>query len=289
MQIVSDKDVSKTFQTIEHRLIVPEVVDFGQHWELAGSREEPHQHRYWEIGYTAEGTSALNLEKGRKLHLGPGSFWSVPAGTVHWLQRGAQSRHQRLFVGLQFPVVVARHSEWSLGNLRSGVMVLHEVHQFEPLLSRIVTEGITPSRYQAAALRLSVDALLLEMVRASVDGSKKALNAAMHPAVSRALHLLQNRFRENWTVENLAKESGISRARLAQLFRQQIGSSIHKVLNKVRVEHAQTLLKESGLSVSEVAQDCGFATSQHFARIFRQLTGSTAAGYRRERPQSSAC
>jgi AraC family transcriptional regulator len=83
-------------------------------------------------------------------------------------------------------------------------------------------------------------------------------------------------------LQGLARESGISRARLAQLFRQQVGSSIHKVLNKIRVEHAQRLLKESGLSVSEIAQDCGFATSQHFARIFRGLTGFSAAEYRRE-------
>jgi AraC-like DNA-binding protein len=42
-------------------------------------------------------------------------------------------------------------------------------------------------------------------------------------------------------------------------------------------------LKESNLSISEIAEDSGFATSQHFARIFRQQAGSTAAEYRRER------
>ena len=104
----------------------------------------------------------------------------------------------------------------------------------------------------------------------------------MHPSVSRALNVLQTRFRENWSLERLASESGISRARLAQLFSRQVGTSIHKVLNKVRVEHAQMLLKDSDLSISEIAEDCGFATSQHFARIFRQQTGATAAEYRRE-------
>jgi transcriptional regulator GlxA family with amidase domain len=124
--------------------------------------------------------------------------------------------------------------------------------------------------------------LLLEIVRATVNGNERAASAGMHPAVSRALNVLQTRFRESWTLQSLAKESGISRARLAQLFRLQVGSSIHKVLNEVRVEHARRLLQESGLSVSEVAQDSGFATSQHFARIFRGLTGSSAAEYRRE-------
>jgi AraC family transcriptional regulator len=282
MQIFKTQDVIHGFRAIERNQIAREVVDFGECWELPGSREERHQHRYWELGYAAEGTSELHVGKERKLQLRPGSFWSVPAGTIHWLQRGPQSRHHRLFVGLQFPVIAAGHSEWNLSDLRSAVVVLHEVYQCEPLFSRIVTEGATPSRFQAAALRLGVDALLLEIVRASADGDRRTANAVMHPAVSRALNVLQTRFRESWTLQSLAKESGISRARLAQLFSQQVGSPVHKALNKVRVEHARILLKESCLSVSEIAQDCGFATSQHFARIFRRLTGSTAARYRRE-------
>jgi AraC family transcriptional regulator len=282
MQILSNKSANNGFRANELREIVPEVVDLGERWESAGSREQPHQHRYWEIGYAAEGACELTIGKERKLRLRPGSFWSVPAGTVHWLHQGAQSRHQRLFVGLQLPAIAARHAEWNLKALVREVVVLHEVRQLELLFSRIVTEGATPSYYQAAALRLGVDALLLEIVRATTDGNGKNASVVTHPAVSRALTALQNRFRESWTLQSLAKESGISRARLAQLFRQQLGSSIHKVLNEIRVEHARNLLKESGLSVSEISQDCGFATSQHFARVFRDITGSTAAAYRRE-------
>jgi AraC-like DNA-binding protein len=282
MQILSNKSAINDFRATELGEIVPEVVELGERWESAGSREQPHQHRYWEIGYAAKGGSELNVGKEQKFQLRLGSFWSVPAGTIHWLRRGPQSRHHGLVVGLQLPVIAARHSAWNLRDLIREVVVLHEVQQLEPLFSRLVTEGTTPSHYRAAALRLGIDALLLEIVRATTDGNGKAGTARLHPAVSRALNALHTRFCESWTLQSLAKESGISRARLAQLFRQQVGRSIHKVLNEVRVEHARRLLQESGLSVSEIAQDCGFATSQHFARIFRGLTGSSAAEYRRE-------
>jgi AraC family transcriptional regulator len=282
MQILRTKGVIYGFHAIELNQIVPEVVDLGDHWESPGSREEGHQHRYWEMGCLAEGTSELYVGGGNRFSLGSGSFWSVPAGTMHWLRRGPDTRHHRLFVGLQLPIIEARHAEWNLRSLLRGVVVLHEVYQFEQLFSRIVTEGATPSHYQAAALRLGVDALLLEIVRATKDGNRRAANAVMHPSVSRALNVLQTRFRENWSLERLASASGMSRARLAQLFRGQVGSSIHKVLNKVRVEHAQMLLKDSDLTISGIAQDCGFATSQHFARIFRRVTGTSAAEFRRE-------
>lgn len=282
MQIPKTKGVIHGFRAIELNQIVPEVVDLGGHWESPGSQEEGHQHCYWELGYAAEGTSELYVGGGRRFHLSAGSFWSVSAGTDHRLQQGPDARHHRLFVGLQLPAIAARHSEWNLRNLLGEIVVLHEVYQFEQLFSRIVTEGATPSHYQAAALRLGVDALLLEIVRVGTDGNRRAANAVMHPAVSRALNLLQTRFRDSWSLERLARESGMSRARLAQLFQRQIGTSIHKVLNKVRVEHAQMLLKDSELSISQIAEDSGFATSQHFARIFRQLSGSTAAEYRRD-------
>jgi hypothetical protein len=74
-------------------------------------------------------------EEDAGFHLSAGSFWSVTAETTHWLQRGPETRHHRLFVGLQLPLIVARHSEWNLRGLSREVVVLHEVYQFEQLFS----------------------------------------------------------------------------------------------------------------------------------------------------------
>ena len=284
MQTLKTKGVANGFHAIDLRQITPEVVDMGEHWDPPGAQEDKHQHGYWELGYIAEGGSELYVGGGSRIQLRGGSFWSVTAETDHWLRQGPGGRHHRLFLGLQLPIVLERCSEWNLRKLLRELIVMHEAYQFEQLFSRIIVEAATPSYYQTAALRLGLDALLLEIVRLSNDGNRHAANAPIHPAVSRALKMLQTRFRENWSLERLASESGISRARLAELFRRQVGSSIHKVLNKVRVEQAQLLLKDSDCTISEIAADCGFATSQHFARIFRQATGSTAAEYRRRSP-----
>jgi AraC-like DNA-binding protein len=282
MQTLKTKGVANGFHAIDLRQITPEVVDMGEHWDPPGAQEDKHQHGYWELGYIAEGGSELYVGGGSRIQLRGGSFWSVTAETDHWLRQGPGARHHRLFLGLRLPIVLARCSEWNLRNLLREPIVLHEAYQFEQLFSRLIVEATTPSHYQTAALRLGVDALLLEIVRLSNDGNRPTANATIHPAVARALKILQTRFRENWSLERLAKESGISRARLAQLFRRQVGTSIHKVLNKVRVEQAQLLLKDSDFTISEIAEHCGFATSQHFARIFRQTTGGTAAEYRRD-------
>ena len=173
-----------------------------------------------------------------------------------------------------------RHSEWDFKQLLSNVLVLQKAYHFEHHFSRVIAEGTRPSQYQAAALQLALDGMSLEILRECTDRETTASSIVMHPAVSRALNLLQTRFRENWSLGRLAGEAGISRSRLAELFREQVGNPVHKSLNKIRVEHAQTLLEHSDLTINAISEDCGFATSQHFARIFRSFTGTSAAEYR---------
>jgi transcriptional regulator GlxA family with amidase domain len=50
------------------------------------------------------------------------------------------------------------------------------------------------------------------------------------------------------------------------------------------VERARRLLRTTNLSVTEIALACGFASSQHFARVFQQFTGVTASAYRQHGP-----
>jgi len=56
---------------------------------------------------------------------------------------------------------------------------------------------------------------------------------------------------------------------------------VHKFLNKMRVRHAETLLLDSQLPVNAVASESGFATGQHFARIFKQVNGLQPLEFRR--------
>jgi transcriptional regulator GlxA family with amidase domain len=72
------------------------------------------------------------------------------------------------------------------------------------------------------------------------------------------------------------------RQSLAQLFRRETGTSVHKFLNKMRVRHPETLLLDSQMPVNAVASESGFATGQHFARIFKQVNGLQPLEFRRQ-------
>jgi AraC-like DNA-binding protein len=56
---------------------------------------------------------------------------------------------------------------------------------------------------------------------------------------------------------------------------------MHKFLTKVRVRNAEALLIRSDLPVGDIALDCGFATIQHFSRVFKEVCGQTPIEFRR--------
>lgn len=79
----------------------------------------------------------------------------------------------------------------------------------------------------------------------------------------------------------LAVQGGISAVYMRQLFHAQFGVSPKRYIMELRVEHARQLLGNTSMAVQEIAAVCGFGTSNHFCRLFREMTGQTPGEYRR--------
>jgi AraC family transcriptional regulator len=81
-------------------------------------------------------------------------------------------------------------------------------------------------------------------------------------------------------LEELAQLTGISQFHFSRLFKQSMGVSPHQYLLQQRVERAKQLLKNSKLTIAEIALQCGFNSQSHLGKQFRQLTGLTPKAYR---------
>lgn len=81
-------------------------------------------------------------------------------------------------------------------------------------------------------------------------------------------------------LSDLSELAGISQFHFSRLFKQSMGTSPHQYLITQRIEHAKRLLKNSKLSVTEIAFACGFNSHSHLGKYFRQLTGITPKDYR---------
>ena len=79
----------------------------------------------------------------------------------------------------------------------------------------------------------------------------------------------------------LAQQSALSPTYLSKLFINELGISCSKFIWQCRCEEAEKLLLNTGLSAAEIAYQCGFATPNHFSRIFSQHKGQSPGKYRK--------
>jgi transcriptional regulator GlxA family with amidase domain len=81
-------------------------------------------------------------------------------------------------------------------------------------------------------------------------------------------------------VPALARIALVSEAHFIRSFRRTFGETPHRYLQRRRVERAMSLLRETGLSVSDVCLDVGFTSFATFSRTFREIVGESPSSYR---------
>lgn len=75
---------------------------------------------------------------------------------------------------------------------------------------------------------------------------------------------------------------GLSTTRLSGLFLEGTGEPPHRWLMNRRFMHACELLGNPSLSITDIAHQCGFASSQHLAAVMRRRLATTPTAYRRD-------
>lgn len=91
---------------------------------------------------------------------------------------------------------------------------------------------------------------------------------------------IENHLTESISVEEICAAFHIGRTKLYQLATGYLGCGLAEYIRKQRIAHAQRMLKETNLSVTDIAYTTGFSDYNHFSRIFKQLTGISARQYR---------
>ncbi len=87
---------------------------------------------------------------------------------------------------------------------------------------------------------------------------------------------------EEWPVRRLARVSGVSAAHFARSFKEAFGVPPHRYLLTRRIERAVALLRDTDVSVTDIAFQTGWKSLGTFGRTFRDVTGESP-GERRAR------
>lgn len=102
---------------------------------------------------------------------------------------------------------------------------------------------------------------------------------------SQTFQKLDNILRENlshpWTVEEMAVIVGLGTTAFTEKVKSYSGFSPLNYLINLRISEAIRLLKTTRISLTDIALDTGFYSSQHFSTTFKKLTGYTPGHYRK--------
>lgn len=99
-------------------------------------------------------------------------------------------------------------------------------------------------------------------------------------AILNAVRAMEAHVAEPLDLEELAQIAAVSKRQLNRLFNSKLGRSTMRYYRDLRLEKAQSLLRNSPLSLTEIALACGFASSSHFSRGYAESFGQPPSFYR---------
>ncbi|MBI9102177.1 MAG: helix-turn-helix domain-containing protein [Spirochaetales bacterium] len=98
--------------------------------------------------------------------------------------------------------------------------------------------------------------------------------------MEKALQYINDRYTEKISLEEVADYTALSITYFSRIFKEEMKCSFTGYINKIRVEHAKSLLKKSSLPLIEIAGMVGFDDQSYFSKIFKQVTGTAPGKYR---------
>ena len=274
---------------------LPEGVELGVHVDLPASpsgllhagegwvvdtHEIPwHTHGGWELYLQLHGRSTWRVGDAT-VQLGPGWLLAVPPSTPHHGTTAPRwrSRHHFTYAAVDLAPLAAAHPVVARAWSGRPAMWAPGAWRLAPAFRAVVEESASDGEFADAGTAAVTGWLVTLASRALLAVPRH--DRPRHSAVARARQLLDDEPDQPWTVTELADACGVSRSRLAELFRAEVGLPPYEYLLERRVERAAELLATTPYRVSDVAVQVGFSSRVQLARHFRRLRGVAPQDWR---------
>jgi len=148
---------------------------------------------------------------------------------------------------------------------------MHEAMRRGVELDRLAVAGALLA-FLARVLRRHDDALIEQAVEPGRCTSE---------LMRRAMLWMDARLTEDFAIAEAADAVGYSVTRFHERFRAETGFSPADWRARQRLARGKRLLRETRMPVSQIAQRCGFSTSQYFATVLRRYEGVSPTQFRR--------
>jgi AraC family transcriptional activator of pobA len=231
------------------------------------------------------------LIDGRRWPLDPPCLIVIPSGTVHGFHFRSDIDGP-VITAAQRPLesLMAAIAPEMLAHVRTPRVIPVDpqgpyTEALVPMFAVIEREARQVAPGQVAAGMSLLAALFVQVARVSQSldaglGDVADVRSRKASQIEQFRQMVNERFRKSHTVEQYARDLGLTAGHLGRLCRQALGLSPLDVINARRVHEAQRELAYSSLSVKQVAGELGFDDEAYFGRFFKKHTGQRPTEFR---------
>lgn len=154
------------------------------------------------------------------------------------------------------------------------------INDISGLVSEMDLEHIKREAYYNDFLRLSAEKIFAIIARSTVLDEPIVLNPEQREQFLRVRTFIHANSMHDWSVEEMADLVNLSKSRFFYMYKKIFNISPSLDLCRIRIQKAQSLLKNENLSVDETAERCGFNSPYHFIRQFKKIVGISPGKYK---------
>lgn len=146
-------------------------------------------------------------------------------------------------------------------------------------IKRFIDAGDRPASYNLPYRNALAELITLGLLQQLFHGDAGAPIIAQKIDVTAIIDYMEDHFGDKLTVPLLARKMGLSSSQFSRRFKQETGSSPMDFFLGLRLKKARKLLRSSPKTITEIAQDCGFASTAHFSTAFKKHTTLSPRDY----------
>lgn len=168
----------------------------------------------------------------------------------------------------------------SSGIVVNRVIPLSDDSETEEILRMTGREEMSGSPHKERYMDMLIKMLILKISDCSKNGKSEPPPSVHAPALDGLRAELYSNAGSFRSVAELAERVNISPSHFQQLYSERFGVSCYEDLLSARIKAAEYYLKNTSLTVKEIAALCGYENDVCFMRLFKRRTGLTPSGYR---------
>ena len=239
-------------------------------------------HEAIEIKYYTEGESTLlvgtktvHVKAGDIIVINPYEFHAtVDIGNEKTAKYHLFMIGLDIFEGIRCPAVNLRNS---LLEKRMHFKTKIEDHEkIQNILEEMVDEYAKRDEPSSFGLLGLCAELFCQLMRNFCDDDStthKDDTLKYYAVIEPALRMIRDDYSSDFTVDTLAEACNVSKYHFCRIFKSVMGTGAIQYLNTHRLKIADALLKNTSLSISEIADSCGFESSNYFSRLYKSSYG----------------